>query len=194
MPLILPSPGAFEYEEKRSRFIAYCAPVSDENSARRVIAEIRALHPKANHNVFAYSVGTITRANDDGEPHGTAGMPVLNVFTKAGVTDFVCVVTRYFGGTLLGAGGLVRAYTRAAKGAMDAAEPAELILHKNFRVTCSYSNFDKIKYHFEKLGIEITNISYTDICTISVSVKESLVSKFLQVEGMSILDSDKKSR
>lgn len=191
MKLILAKPGAFEYEEKRSRFLAYCASAENEDAAKRVIAEIRAAHPKANHNVFAYSVeeipqaggcaGKITRASDDGEPHGTAAHPVLNVFDKAGVVDFVCVVTRYFGGTLLGAGGLVRAYTRAAKGAMENAAPTELIIYKNFSIVCPYSNLDKIKYSFEKLGIEISKISYTEVCTISVRVKEALVPEFMQI-------------
>lgn len=197
MTLILPKPGEFEYEEKRSRFLAYCAPVADEEAARRVIAEIRAAHPKANHNVFAYSVGgvpcangcagKITRAFDDGEPHGTAGMPVINVFVKAGVTDFVCVVTRYFGGTLLGAGGLVRAYTRAAKGAMENAAPVELVVYKDFRVVCPYANFDKVKYFFEKTGVEILDASFTDICTLSVRVKEARASQFLQGTGFEII-------
>ncbi|MCL1844927.1 MAG: YigZ family protein [Defluviitaleaceae bacterium] len=191
MPLILPKPGVFEHEEKRSRFLAYCAPVENEDAAKRVVAEIRAAHPKANHNVFAYSVagipvasaGKITRSSDDGEPHGTAGMPVLNVFVKADVIDFVCVVTRYFGGTLLGAGGLVRAYTRAAKGAMENAAPTELVIYKDFRVVCPYSNFDKVKYSFEKLGVEILNVTYTDVCTLDVRVKEALVPQFLREEG-----------
>ena len=122
MPLILPKEGHFEYEEKRSRFIGRCAPASSEAQARQFIENIRSLEKGANHNVLAYSVteGNIVRFNDDGEPSGTAGMPVLNVYERAGIIDWVCVVTRYFGGTLLGAGGLVRAYTKAAKGAMDA--------------------------------------------------------------------------
>jgi len=185
MPLILPKSGAFEYEEKKSKFLGYCAPVSTEEAAKRVIAEIRAAHPRANHNVFAYSVteDNILRMSDDGEPHGTAGMPVLNVFQKTGVINYVCVVTRYFGGTLLGAGGLVRAYTRAAKGAMENAAPTELIIYKKYSVVCNYKNFEKLKYDFEKIGVEILEISYTDICTLSVRVKETHASQFLQGVG-----------
>ncbi|MCL1885064.1 MAG: IMPACT family protein [Defluviitaleaceae bacterium] len=183
MPLILPKAGVFEYEEKRSKFLGYCAPIKSEEEARRIIAEIRTAHPRANHNVFAYGVraGNILRMSDDGEPHGTAGMPVLNVFEKSGVIDYVCVVTRYFGGTLLGAGGLVRAYTRAAKGAMENAAPEELIIHKMHSITCAYSNFDKVKYEFEKNGIEILETVYTDICTITVRVKEADSEKFEKI-------------
>ena len=115
MPLILPKLGVYTLEEKRSRFLAYCAPAASEEEARQVIERIRVEHKGASHHVYAYSLPCNTiRFSDDGEPQGTAGLPVLAVFQKTGVVDFVCVVTRYFGGTLLGASGLVRAYTKAA--------------------------------------------------------------------------------
>ena len=182
MPLILPTEGHYELEEKRSRFIGLCAPVKSEAEARQVIAGVRETHKSANHNVFAYSVteGNIIRFNDDGEPSGTAGMPVLNVFEKTGIINYVCVVTRYFGGTLLGAGGLVRAYTKAAKGAMDAAGPMEQIFYKYYRVTCDYAQFDKVKYNFDKWGVETLDTQYTNICTIYVRVRDELAPPFLE--------------
>jgi len=175
MPLILPSSGECTYEEKRSKFLGYCAPVTTEAEAKTIINTIRQAHQKANHNVFAYATrsGNITRMSDDGEPSGTAGMPVLNVFQKTGVVDYVCVVTRYFGGTLLGAGGLVRAYSKAAKGAMEAANPTEEIISAIYQVICPYNQFDNLKYHFDKWGIDILNIEYTDRCTLTVSVTEA---------------------
>jgi len=178
---ILTQSGAFEYEEKRSRFLGYCAPVSTEEEARSIITNIRAAHPKANHNVYAYAVRqtNITRMSDDGEPSGTAGMPVLNVFQKSGIADYVCVVTRYFGGTLLGVGGLVRSYTKAAKGAMEAALPTEEIICTLYQVTCAYNRFDKLKYTFDKWGIEILDISYTDHCKLTVQVTEAQEDLFL---------------
>jgi len=184
MPLILPSPGCHELEEKRSRFIGFCASIESESDARQVIADVRTAHKAANHNVFAYAVKSdnIIRFNDDGEPSGTAGMPVLNVFEKAGVINYVCVVTRYFGGTLLGAGGLVRAYTRAAKGAMEAAGPIEQVFYKYYRVTCDYAQFDKVKYNFDKWGVEILDTQYTEICTIYVRVRDELAAPFLEGE------------
>ena len=189
VPLILPKSGSFELEEKKSRFLGYCASVNTEEAARAVINEIRANHRSANHNVFAYSVteGNIIRMSDDGEPSGTAGMPVLNVFQKAGIIDYVCVVTRYFGGTLLGAGGLVRAYTKAAKGAMDNAEPEELIISTVYKIKCHYSQFDKVKYNFDKQGITILDVSYTDCCTLTVSVTEKQEQDFREGMGYSIL-------
>ncbi|MCL2377976.1 MAG: YigZ family protein [Defluviitaleaceae bacterium] len=182
MPLILPTTGQFELEEKRSRFIGLCAPVKTETEARNVIAGVREAHKTANHNVFAYSVteGNIIRFNDDGEPGGTAGMPVLNVFQKAGIIDYVCVVTRYFGGTLLGAGGLVRAYTKAAKGAMDASGPTPQVHYTHYRVICEYPQYDKAKYNFEKWGVEILDTQYTDTCTIYVRVRDELAQPFLE--------------
>lgn len=184
MPIILPQPGHFELEEKRSKFIGYCAPVKTEAQARDIVAEVRASHVKANHNVFAYATvqGNIVRASDDGEPSGTAGMPVLNVFQKTGVIDFVCVVTRYFGGTLLGAGGLVRAYSKAAKGAMEAAGPQELIVKYLYQVVCHYNKLDQVKYNFGKQGIPILQAEYTQHCTLVVEVTQQQEAEFLAGE------------
>ena len=183
MPLILPKPGNFELEEKRSKFLGYCAPINSEDEARKILSGIRAANPRANHNVFAYAVGTLTRMSDDGEPHGTAGMPVLNVFDKTGIISYICVVTRYFGGTLLGAGGLVRAYSKTAKGAMEDAQPQELINYTQFKITCAYPFFDKLKYNLDKQEIEILNIEYTTCCEIFVNVKEAQLPLFKQELG-----------
>jgi len=184
MPLILPKEGWFELEEKKSRFIGRCAPVTTEADAREFIAAIREIESGANHNVFAYSTtqDNIIRFNDDGEPSGTAGMPVLNVYDKAGVIDWVCVVTRYFGGTLLGAGGLVRAYTKAAKGAMDDAAPIVQAFSKIYRVICEYPQFDKIKYNFDKWGVEVLEVIYTEKCTLYVQVHDATAEPFLEGE------------
>ncbi len=113
-----------ELTEKRSRFIGYCKPVSTEEEATAFIASIRSRHWDARHNVYAYSLreGNLRRYSDDGEPSGTAGMPVLDVLQKSGVTDVCVVVTRYFGGVLLGTGGLVRAYSQAARLGLNAAQ------------------------------------------------------------------------
>ena len=177
---ILPKEGYFEYEEKRSKFLACCTPVKTEEEAKAIINKIRKAHPKANHNVFAYELrtGGITRMSDDGEPTGTAALPILHLFQKTGVVDYVCVVTRYFGGTMLGSGGLVRAYGKAAKGAMEAAAPEEEILFKIYRLTCHYNQFDKLKYNFDKWEIEIQNVEYTDHCLITAKVTEHQESVF----------------
>jgi len=184
MPLILPKPGHYEMEEKKSKFIGHCTAVQTVEEAKAFIDEIRRAHKDANHNVFAYSVteGNIIRFNDDGEPGGTAGMPVLNVYDKSGIINWVCVVTRYFGGTLLGAGGLVRAYSKAAKGAMEDAGPEALILYTMHLVTCTYSNLDRVKYNFNKADIEVLDWMYTDKCQAIVRIREDQAECFS--EGM----------
>lgn len=181
MPLILPKSGTFEFEEKKSKFLGHCISVQEEEEAKNFIREVSNVHRSANHNVYAYSItaDNIIRFSDNGEPSGTAGMPVLNVFQKAGVINFACVVTRYFGGTLLGAGGLVRAYTKTAKGAMDAAEPEEQVFYKTYCVTCAYSNLDRVKYNLNTLGIEVLDWVYTEQCQAIVRMREEQTEFFL---------------
>lgn len=135
-----------ELTEKRSRFIGYCAPVSTEAEATEFIAQIRSRHWDARHNVYAYSLreGNIKRYSDDGEPSGTAGMPVLDVIVKNGVTDVCVVVTRYFGGVLLGTGGLVRAYSRAAKLALDSGGVVLMERCIVCSLSCSYNRYGKL--------------------------------------------------
>ena len=135
-----------EFTEKRSRFIGYCKPVKNEQEAVAFINEKRSQHWDARHNVYAYSLreGNIKRYSDDGEPSGTAGMPVLDVITKNEVYDVCVVVTRYFGGVLLGTGGLVRAYSQGSKIALEA---GQVVLMQNCLVcslTCTYNQYGKI--------------------------------------------------
>ena len=182
MLLILPKTGTFTFEEKKSKFIGFCAPVKTEQEAKDIIEEIRNANRSASHNVYAYdlsacntafnTVCNTVRFSDDGEPGGTAGMPVLNVFQKTRVTDFVCVVTRYYGGIQLGAGGLVRAYTKAAKGAMNAAGPEELVVFKLYKITCTYDQFDTVKHRFNQWGVEILDVSYSGHVEALVKVKK----------------------
>ena len=135
-----------EFTEKRSRFIGYCKPVKTEQEAVAFINEKRSIHWDATHNVYAYVLkeGNIQRYSDDSEPQGTAGVPTLDVIRKSGVVDCVVVVTRYFGGVLLGAGGLVRAYSHGAKIALDA---ANIITMENCfccSVSMSYNQYGKV--------------------------------------------------
>lgn len=135
-----------EFTERRSRFIGYCKPVCTEEEATAFISEIRSRHWDARHNVYAYSLreGNLKRYSDDGEPSGTAGMPVLDVIVKNDVFDVCVVVTRYFGGVLLGTGGLVRAYSQASKIALEAGGVVLMrrcvccVLH------CSYNQYGKL--------------------------------------------------
>ncbi len=134
--------GDARFTEKRSEFIGYACPVVTEQAALEFIAAIKQKHADARHNVWAYTLreNNTTRFSDDGEPHGTAGIPVLDVLRKPNITDAAIVVTRYFGGILLGAGGLVRAYSKAASMAVEAAETAFIEELLSVAVTLSYAD------------------------------------------------------
>ena len=138
--------SADEFVEQRSRFIGYVCPVRSEEEASAFISKIKKQHWDARHNVYAYVLreGSVQRSSDDGEPHGTAGVPVLEVMLKSGVTDAVIVVTRYFGGILLGAGGLVRAYTRGAKIAVEAGGIITMKSCNICELICSYNQYGKL--------------------------------------------------
>lgn len=135
-----------ELTEKKSRFIAYAKPVQTEESAIAFINEIKSKHWDARHNVYAYILkdGNISRYSDDGEPHGTAGLPILKVLTGKCVVNVAIVVTRYFGGILLGTGGLARAYSNVAQMAIDKAGTTEMIICDNCKISCSYDQYGKI--------------------------------------------------
>ncbi|MCL1988708.1 MAG: YigZ family protein [Firmicutes bacterium] len=195
MSYILSRIGEFELIEKKSQFLGKCGYVESAEEAIAFVNAVKSAHKEANHNVFAYSIlaENIIRFNDDGEPKGTAGMPILNVFQKSDIINYVCVVTRYFGGILLGAGGLVRAYTKAAKGAMDAAAPQELLFYTTYSLSCKYSNLDKIKYTLDKLGAEVLEWQYTDICKANIRTLSTLnlfETDVSQLANLEVLDSD----
>ena len=151
-----------EFIEKRSRFIGYCKPVKTEEDATAFINEIRAKHWDARHNVYAYSLreGNLRRYSDDGEPSGTAGMPVLDVITKNEVYDVCVVVTRYFGGILLGKGGLVRAYAQGAKLALEAGQVIKMQRCLLCSLGCSYNQYGKVSAAVIDAGALIDDTLY----------------------------------
>lgn len=135
-----------EYEDRRSIFIAEAMPVKDEAGAIRFIESVKKTYPDARHHVYAYSLreNSIMRFSDDGEPQGTAGIPILDIIRKKGLTDIVVVVTRYFGGTLLGTGGLVRAYSSSAISAIEEAEIITYDLYNEISFSATYSDYQRI--------------------------------------------------
>ena len=161
-----------EFTEKRSRFIGYCKPVKTEQEAVEFINSKRSEHWNATHNVYAYSLreGNIKRYSDDGEPSGTAGMPVLDVITKNEIYDVCIVVTRYFGGVLLGTGGLVRAYSAAAKQALDDAGVIRMVPLSLVRIVCGYSDHRRISAELSRFGAATVGTDFGADVTISVSV------------------------
>lgn len=176
------SEGRSEYIEKRSSFLGRVRQIATEEEAREYIAQIKKEHRDARHNCWCYIIKDgPERYSDDGEPQGTAGIPMLEIFRRENVTNVVCVVTRYFGGILLGAGGLFRAYTKAAKDALDDAGKEEIIPRVLFSVRCPYSMADRIKMEFPAFSAEITGTEYGELVDISVSVPEHLAEGFPDV-------------
>lgn len=167
-----------EFVEKRSRFIGYCSPVKTEREAVDFINAKRSEHWNATHNVYAYSLreGNIRRYSDDGEPSGTAGMPVLEVITNNEIFDVCIVVTRYFGGVLLGTGGLVRAYSKGAKLALQA---SKIVLRQNCfvcSVSCSYNQYGKVSSLIMGIGATVDDTIYADKVLIKFHIKPELFS------------------
>lgn len=168
-------PSEAEVVEKRSRFIGQVWRVATEEEARARIEEVRKRHYDARHHCWCYRIreGGVERYSDDGEPQGTAGQPMLNVFQREEVTDVVCVVTRYFGGILLGAGGLVRAYTQSAKAALDAAGISVVRRWLAMEVPCTYARFEGIRREIEAFGGVVEHVDYGADVLLSVLVPES---------------------
>lgn len=163
-----------EFTEKRSRFISHVWRVESEAEARARIEEVRKKHYDARHNCWCYLLreGGTVRYSDDGEPQGTAGQPMLSVFQKEGVVNVCCVVTRYFGGVLLGAGGLVRAYTQSAKDALDAAGISVVRRWLELAVECPYSLLERVKLACAAQGGAVGEIEYAAAVTVHALLPE----------------------
>lgn len=162
--------GRAEIVIRKSRFIANVAPVASEEAAWAFINEIRAEHSQATHNCFAFTVGNVQRMSDDGEPSGTAGRPIFDVLEKQGLSDTAIVVTRYFGGILLGAGGLVRAYSQAAVAGVEAAGVAEALPAVDLRARVDYALLGKVQYLLQQHGALTLNIDFGEEVVIDFRV------------------------
>ena len=169
-----------EYTEKKSVFIGYSSPVKTEREALDFINAVRKKHSDARHNVFAYQLngGGIARYSDDGEPQGTAGVPVLEVIKKSGADDCVIVVTRYFGGILLGASGLVRAYSTAAKSAVDAAGVVTYESYREFTLECGYSEYQRVEAELPKYGVIVDSSDFGGNVAMRLAVKAAIYDEF----------------
>ncbi len=176
-----------EFQEKKSTFIGYIKRVNTEGEAKNFVNEIKSMHKEATHNVYAYIVGEnkgIQRYSDDGEPQGTAGIPVLEVIKKNDLTDVVVVVTRYFGGVLLGGGGLIRAYSKGASSAIEEAGIVEKVKGLKLRFTLEYDLLGKIQYLCGTNNWHIEDTIYTDKVELSlfteIENKETIIAAFVE--------------
>lgn len=170
--LTVHKPASDSFTEKKSEFIGYIAPVKTNDEAVGFINKIKSMHRKARHNVYAYILqeDNISRYSDDGEPQGTAGIPVLEVIQKRGLTDVCIVVTRYFGGILLGGGGLLRAYSHAASIACDAAEIMDMRLCRRMKISTDYGMYGKISYILPDFDTITVNSDFSDTVTLEILV------------------------
>lgn len=172
--------GKDEMIIKKSRFIGYAKPIDSEKDAIDFINEIRTRHKDATHNVYAYVCGensNTQRYNDDGEPSGTAGIPMLEVLKKENLRNIVVVVTRYFGGIKLGAGGLVRAYIKGAKIALDSSMIIDKVLYTKVKVRIDYTLYGKVENELLIMGYVIDEVTYDDAVNIFILCDSEKVDK-----------------
>lgn len=189
--------GRYEYEDKKSLFIGEAMPVGSEAEAIAFIEKVKKTYPDARHHVYAYVLreNSIARFTDDSEPQGTAGMPTLDAIRKNGCVDVVIVVTRYFGGTLLGTGGLVRAYTQAAIGAMNDAGIVTYDVYSTVEITVSYSDHGRIAGVLLDNGFTVDDTAFADSVRITGRIRateyESLKSKLIEATSARALIQEK---
>ena len=175
--------GEGEIVEKKSRFIATVRPVESEEEALKFLEEMKKKYWDARHNCFVYSIGMnreFTRCSDDGEPSGTAGAPILNILQGSNLCNIIVIVTRYFGGILLGTGGLVRAYSDATKKAI---QKSELVFQKDgfeIELETDYSNLENFKYYCKSNDINIINIEYSENIRIKIEMEKEKKDIFLK--------------
>jgi len=196
--------------EKKSKFISYIQPVFTEQEAIDFINSIKKKHYDATHNCSAFIIGdtaNIQRSSDDGEPSGTAGIPILEVLRKEGLTNTVVVVTRYFGGIMLGAGGLIRAYTQGCADAVRTAGIMRLQPYAVYHATIDYNLLNKVQYEIDKKDYIIADTQYLDIVTLKILVEPDLKEKLesditqwtngsasMECQGIEILKIDEQTK
>lgn len=172
-------PSKIQFFEKRSEFIGFSTYVENEEKALEIIKQKKKEYQDATHNVYAYVIGeNIARYSDDGEPQGTAGMPVLNAIRMSGISDALVVVTRYFGGILLGAGGLVRAYSQAASMSLNQAKTIVYEDYVVYDLTCSYSDYGKMNIELQTIDAIIDSCDFSDEVKFVFAVKEDVSKDF----------------
>ena len=172
-----------EIVEKKSKFIAHVFHVETVEEAEEKIKEIKKMHYDARHNCYAFSIfskeGIVNRFSDDGEPSGTAGSPMLNILNSKGITNCVVIVTRYFGGILLGTGGLVRAYTGAMQEALAKIIEVTKDTGLEVRLQTTYQDLEKMKYYLKQNNIEITNTDFSENVNVYVDITEEKYTRLL---------------
>lgn len=181
------------FRDKGSKFIAYAFPFKDESQLKDIIANIKSLHPKARHHCWAYRLSTdrsVFRINDDGEPSGTAGRPILNVLLSVDVTNIIVIVVRYFGGTLLGVPGLINAYKTATQEALNAATIVQKTVNDIYKVTFDYVQMNAIMRIVKEENVTILDQQYDNTCILKLEIRKMhvniVIGKLEKVEGVGV--------
>jgi len=163
--------------ERKSEFVGRVFPIESESIALEILAKIKKENYNASHNCYAYVIGVnseIQRSSDDGEPSGTAGLPILDVLRKGGITNTLIIVTRFFGGTLLGSGGLIRAYSECASQTIKSSALSRVLTSKVYLIETDYSSFERIRYDLNNNGFIITNVEYLSKVFIKTTCADNL--------------------
>ena len=178
------------FRDKGSKFIAYAFPFKSEDQLKDLILEVKAIHPKARHHCWAYRLTpdrAVFRVNDDGEPSGTAGRPILNVLLSMDVTNVIVIVVRYFGGTLLGVPGLINAYKSATKDALTQSEIIERTVNDHYGITFDYLHMNDIMRIIKEEGVEVEKQEFDNQCYLEFEVRKMqvnrVVDRFSKIEG-----------
>lgn len=178
------------FRDKGSKFIAYAFPFKSEEKLKDLLQEVKSLHPKARHHCWAYRLTpdrNVFRINDDGEPSGTAGRPILNALLSADITNIIVVVVRYFGGTLLGVPGLINAYKSATQDALDQAQVIERTVNDSYGLTFDYLNMNDVMRIIKEEGLEIEKQEFDNNCYLEFEVRKMqvnrVVERFSKIEG-----------
>ena len=174
----------YELVEKKSKFIANTYYIESKEQAEKIIKENKKKFYDARHNCFAYRVlsdqGVIEKSSDDGEPSGTAGAPMLNILSKNNIVNVLVIVTRYFGGILLGTGGLVKAYSDSTQNSILKSKFAKIIKGIEIKLEIEYSEFEKVKYYFRKKEINIKSIKYLENIICNIEMKKEFLDEFMK--------------
>lgn len=178
------------FEDKASKFLAFAFPCYNEKELKSALAKVQGLHPKASHHCYAYRIGIDKnnfRANDDGEPSGSAGRPILGQIDSFGLSNVLIIVVRYYGGTNLGVSGLINAYKKSAQDALSKAKKVEKEVVEKWIVACAYTEVNDLFNQLKKIGIESWEEDYSDLCKIRFVIPQSRtesLSLWLKSKGM----------
>ncbi len=178
--LTLAAPSTGEFRDRGSKFLAYAWPIRSEMDAQQHLESLKKLHPKARHHCYAYRLGLDKnnfRANDDGEPSGTAGKPILGQIDSFGLTNVFVVVVRYFGGTLLGTSGLINAYRQSTQDALQNAKIEERIVEDTFRLTFPYAIMPDVMNAVKKLEINVLKQTFEEDAQLEIAIRKSEVER-----------------